>query len=182
MDGTAQRPSALLVEDGRHPQSPADIHYPSQHQVFRHSTWLDMSESTLMDRVYFTQCGKFEILHNSTRFTTCEFHCPWVSARTAEDSKWFPRPTFPSVPILSDPGRTGRLTLLQPSINVRNSPGLDRSRLEQSGLSPVQCGVILDWNRISLTFHRTVSNSVWTDSGLHCKVKFKLAGIRLIME
>jgi len=52
---------------------------------------------------------------------------------------------------------------------------------QQSGFSPAQCGVILDWNRISLTFHQTGSDSVWAGPGFHCRVRFKLAGIGLIM-
>jgi hypothetical protein len=37
---------------GRHPPSPADIHYPGGHQVLRCFTWLDVSEPALMRRVY----------------------------------------------------------------------------------------------------------------------------------
>jgi hypothetical protein len=65
--------------------------------------------------------------------------------------------------------------------NVLNGPGVDQSRLEQSGFSPVQCGVFLDWARISLTFHQTGSDLLWTGLGLCCRVRFQVAGIGLIM-
>jgi len=35
---------------------------------------------------------------------------------------------------------------------------VDQSRLEQSGFSLMQCGVILDWDRISLKFHQIGSD------------------------
>ena len=65
--------------------------------------------------------------------------------------------------------------------NILNGPGVDESRPKQSRFSPVQCGINLNWNRISLTFHQTGLDSVWTGPGFHCRVRFKLAGIELIM-
>jgi len=35
-----------------------------------------------------------------------------------------------------------------------------QSRLEQSGFSPAQWGAIFDWNRISVTFHQTSSDTL----------------------
>jgi hypothetical protein len=47
-----------------------------------------------------------------------------------------------------------------PATKVLNGPGVDQSRLEQSGFSSVQCTVFLDWAWINLTFHHTGSDSL----------------------
>jgi len=62
--------------------------------------------------------GKFEVLYNSTRFTTCEFHYPWISTG---DGKCRSQPFFPPVPVLSDPRRTRWLTSLSGTCNKQLS-------------------------------------------------------------
>ena len=45
--------------------------------------------------------------------------------------------------------------LMAEASNVSTSPGVDRSRLDQSGFSPVQSKIFLDRDRTSPTFRST---------------------------
>jgi len=52
------------------------------------------------------------------------------------------------------------LSLYNRSLNILHSPGVGQSRPKRSGFSPVQCGVIIDCNRISLAIHQTSSDLI----------------------
>ena len=54
-----------------------------------------------------------------------------------------------------------------------------QEKISTAGVGTLE--VILDWNRISVTFLRTGPDSLWTGAGLHCRIRFKLGGIGLRM-
>jgi len=82
-----------------------------------------------MDSLLFAvhSMGKFVGWYGSTRFTAYEFHQQWVSAgdcrRRPGTALQRPRPSCPFVPVLSNPGWTGRLISLRMNmIDIVNLP------------------------------------------------------------